>query len=265
MPPARIALWVASIGGLALLVRSLVFHPVPLWVAVAALLAYASFATVGVLFPQLEMYGDVLWRGEPGARRVALTFDDGPHPKTTRQVLELLKKTGQKATFFVMGRKVRLYPDVVREIHEAGHWLGLHGYEHDRLFALKPPRYVRADIERTQQAIFEACGARPVLFRPPIGHVSSRTSAAANQAGVLLVGWSARGLDGVPGADPGRVAERIERRLRDGAIVLLHDAAEREDYVPASIEALPRVLEAIQRRGLATVSIEELLAPESKP
>jgi peptidoglycan-N-acetylglucosamine deacetylase len=263
LPPARIALWVASIGGLALLARSLLLRPVPLWVALAAFVAYATFVTLGVLFPQLEMYGDVVWRGEPGARGVALTFDDGPHPKTTRQVLEILARTGHKATFFVVGRKVRLYPDVVREIHAAGHAIGLHGYHHDRLFALKTPSYVYADIERTQQAVEQACGVRPVLFRPPIGHVSSRTYTGANKAGVTLVAWSARGLDGVSGADPERVFRRIEQRLRDGAIVLMHDAAEREDYVPASIEALPRVLDALERLNLPTVSIEELLEPEA--
>lgn len=264
MPPARITLWVASIGGLALLARSLLMRPVPLWLALAAFVAYATLATVGVLFPQLEMYGDVIWRGEPGARGVALTFDDGPHPRTTRQVLEILAKAGHKATFFVVGRKVQLHPDVVREIHAAGHALGLHGYRHDRLFALKPPGYVRADIERTQQAIEQACGVRPVLFRPPIGHVSSRTSAGASRAGVALVAWSARGLDGVPGAEPERVVRRIEHRLQDGAIVLLHDAAERDDYVPASIEVLPRLLETLERRGLRTVSIAALLEPKSK-
>lgn len=263
MPPARITLWVASIGGFALLARSLLIRPVPLWVALTAFVAYATLATLGVLFPQLEMYGDVLWRGEPGARGVALTFDDGPHPKTTRQVLEILARTEHKATFFLVGRKARLYPDVVREIHEAGHALGLHGYEHDRLFALKTPSYVRADIERTQQVIEQACGVRPVLFRPPIGHVSSRTCAGAHRAGVLLVGWSARGLDGVQGADPDRVVRRIERRLQDGAIVLLHDAAEHDAYVPASIEALPRLLETLDRRGLKTVSVEALVEPES--
>ena len=262
MPPARIVLWVASLGGIALLARTLLLEPVPLWVATVAMVAYIALATSGVLIPQLEMYGDVFWRGEPGARGVALTFDDGPHPRTTRRVLEILARAEVHATFFLVGRKARLYPDVVREIHEAGHTLGLHGYQHDRLYSFKPPAYVLADIERTQKAVEDACGERPVLFRPPIGQVSARTHAAAKKAGVIVVGWSVRGRDGIAGVDPKRVVERIGNGLKDGAIVLMHDAAERDDFEPASIEALPRVLDALKQANLDVVPLEGL-KPES--
>lgn len=259
MPPARIALWVASIGGLAIAVRSLLGSPIPMWLAVVLLLSYAVFCTLGVLIPQLEMYGDVEWRGEPGKQRVALTFDDGPNEKTTRKVLAVLARRGHKATFFVVGRKARLHPDVVKEIHDGGHGIGLHGYQHDRLYSLKPPRYVTDDIERTKKAIEEACGVRPSWFRPPVGYVSSRTALGAKKAGVRTVAWSVRSLDGLGGSDPERVAERVERRLSDGAIVLLHDAAERDDFEPASVAALPAILDSIEERGLRTVSLEELL------
>lgn len=259
MPPARIALWVASIGGLSLLARTLFLTPPPLWVAVAAFVAYASFATLGVVFPQLEMFGDVFWRGDVDESVVALTFDDGPHPDTTRQVLAILARGGHKATFFVVGRKVHEHADVVREIHEAGHELALHGYAHDRLYAFKTPSYVKQDIERTQRAIEEACGAVPTLFRPPMAHVSSRTAAGVKRAHVRLVGYSIRGLDGLGGANPERVVDRVERRLARGAVVLLHDAAERDDFTPASIEALPRLLDTIDGRGMTTVTMSELI------
>jgi peptidoglycan-N-acetylglucosamine deacetylase len=227
--------------------------------AVAALVVYVVFATVGVVFPQLEMYGDVLWRGSNG---VALTFDDGPHPETTRRVLGILAERGHRATFFVVGRKVALYPDVVKEIHEGGHALGLHGYHHDRLFSFKSPAYVRRDIERTQEAIEAACGERPSLFRPPIGHVSSRTARGASLAGATLVAWSLRVFDGVARPTPERVLERIRRRLRPGTIVLLHDAAERDDFEPTSIAALPAILDLIGERGLESVRVDEMLATE---
>ena len=262
MPAARIALWVSSIGGLALLARSLLLGPVPTWLAVTAFVGYAALCTVGVLVPQLEMYADVIWRGEPGKSRVALTFDDGPHPKTTRKVLQILARKGHRATFFVVGRKALQHPDVIREIHEAGHALGLHGYLHDRLYSLKPPRYVAEDIAKTQNAVAEACGIRPTWFRAPVGYVSSRTAVGAKRAGVRLVAWSARGVDGVGPADPDRVLNRIEKKLADGAIVLLHDAAERDDFVPATVEILPRLLEMLDERELSAVSLEELVGEE---
>jgi peptidoglycan/xylan/chitin deacetylase (PgdA/CDA1 family) len=239
------------------LARSLFSDPPPLWIAIMALVLYVTFATAGVIFPQLEMYGDVLWRGETG---VALTFDDGPHPTTTRRVLEVLAERGHRATFFVVGRKVRLYPEVVREIHDAGHALGLHGYLHDRLFSFKPPAYVRSDIERTQQAIEEVCGIRPTWFRPPIGHVSARTAKGASSAGVTLVAWSVRAFDGVAKPSIERVVRRVQRGLAPGAIVLLHDAAERDDFEPASVAALTQILDAIDAKGLKTVRVDELFS-----
>jgi peptidoglycan/xylan/chitin deacetylase (PgdA/CDA1 family) len=227
--------------------------------AALALLAYVVFATCGVIFPQLEVYGDVVWRGEDG---VALTFDDGPHPQSTRRVLKILAERGHTATFFVVGRKVLEHPDVVREIHQAGHALGLHGFLHDRLFSLKPPNYVRKDIERTQDAVEQACGLRPTLFRPPIGHVSSRTASAAKRAGVTLVAWSVRAFDGVSKPSVERVVRRVERGLVPGAIVLLHDAAEKDDFEPTSIDALPRILERIEEKGLHTVRLGDAARSE---
>jgi peptidoglycan-N-acetylglucosamine deacetylase len=259
VPAARIGLWVASIGGLALLARSLWIEPVPTWLAVTALVAYVAYCTAGTLVPQLEMYGDVVWRCEPGQRAVALTFDDGPHPETTRRVLELLAASGQRATFFVVGKKAEAHPDVLREIHAAGHAIGLHGHAHHRLYSLKSPSFVSADIRRTQQAIEAIVGVRPALFRPPIGYMTPRTVVGARRAGVSLIAWSVRSIDGLGGADPARVARRVARGLVDGAIVALHDAAERDDFEPASVKALPRILSELERRRLRSVRLDELL------
>src|SRR5690606_19218783 len=128
-------------------------------------------------------YADLITELPRGGRRVALTFDDGPHPETTRVVLRLLEARSAKATFFVVGRKAERYPEVVREIVAAGHALGLHGYRHDRLYSLRSIRYVLDDIARSQDAIERVCGERPLLFRPPIGFVSHLTAIAVEKAG----------------------------------------------------------------------------------
>src|SRR4030095_7051477 len=94
---------------------------------------WAALATTSVMFPSLEIYGRVVSRGPAGRARVALTFDDGPHPVTTRRVLEALAQTRHRATFFVVGEKARRHPDVVREIHAGGHTLRIHGDSHARL------------------------------------------------------------------------------------------------------------------------------------
>ncbi len=260
MPIARLAWWCCSLAGVALSGVALWTGPPPLWVVVLGFAGYAGLTLYGVFRPGLSMFADVRTHTPSGKRQVALTFDDGPHPKTTRQVLEILNQRGARATFFVIGRKVDEYPDVLREMVQGGHGVGLHGYRHDRLYALKPPAYVAKDIERTQQSVQNACGERPVLFRPPIGFISPRTAAGARRARVSFVGWSARAYDGTGPRAPSSILRQVEPKLRDGAIILLHDAAERDDFTPSALEALPALLDAIESRGLSAVTVEELFA-----
>jgi peptidoglycan/xylan/chitin deacetylase (PgdA/CDA1 family) len=259
VPPARIALWVLSIGGLALAARAMFLRPVPLWLALVALAGYVAVCIGGALVPRLEMFGDVTWHGDVKSGGVALTFDDGPNPATTRRILSLLAEADVRATFFVLGEKVERHPDVVKDLVLAGHTIGVHGYAHDRVYAFKSPGAVAADIERVRAIVERCTGTRARWFRPPVGQVSPRTAEGAKRAGVEIVGWSARGLDGLRGADPERVARRIERGLEAGAIVLMHDAAERDDFEPASLEALPKVLESIARKGLRVVPLQALI------
>ena len=224
----------------------------------AAFVGLLSYATVGVFWPQSGMYGNALGRGKAGSRRVALTFDDGPHPVTTRAVLELLRAHDARATFFVLGHKVEAHPEVVREIHAAGHTLAIHGFQHQHLFCLRSARYAHDQIARTQRAIERACGVSPTLFRPPVGFASHWTFAGAERAAVELVAWTVRSLDGLRSADPERVARRVIEHLQDGAIVLLHDAAEHDDFTPASIAALPAIFQALRERELSAVGIDQL-------
>jgi peptidoglycan/xylan/chitin deacetylase (PgdA/CDA1 family) len=259
MPPSRVVLWVASVACLSLAVRSVVVGPVPLPIAVIAGLLYFALIVGGVLLPHLGMFGDVIWQGVGGERAIALTFDDGPHPDSTPKILQLLAREGLTATFFVLGNKAEAYPEVVRDIVRAGHGVGVHGYHHYRLYSLLPPSAVEEDIRKAQDAVERASGVKPRLFRPPVGQVSPRTADGARRAGVDIVVWSVRGFDGLRNADPDRIAQRVERGLRPGAIVLLHDAAERDDHVPASLEALPKIIAAIRERKLAVVPLPVLI------
>ena len=258
VPLARVMLWFISLAALAWCALTL-HHPLPSALELA--LAFAGlflYATLGVLWPQCGMYGAALEKGKTGARAIALTFDDGPHPVTTREVLAILAEHGARATFFLLGHKVEAHPDVVKEIRDAGHELGIHGYDHDHLFSLRSSRYARSQIERTQRAIELACGVRPTLFRPPIGFASHLTFRGAERAGVELVAWTVRSLDGIASARAERVAERVIARLTDGAIVLLHDSSERDNFAPASIGALATILRAMRERGYRAVGVGEL-------
>lgn len=230
-----------------------------LGLAVCGALGWGVIATSGVCLPRLEMYGRIVCRGPRGGARVALTFDDGPHPVTTRRVLAELARTRHRGTFFVLGDKARRHPDVVREIHEGGHTVGVHGNFHDRWHSFRMPWRVRDDIVRAEDAVEAATGVRPRFFRPPLGHTSLTTVPGVALAGATLVGWSSRGYDGLRGRTPEAVVERVSRTLTDGAIVMLHDAAEHDDFEPASLAALPRLVGLLESRGLTSVGLDQFL------
>jgi peptidoglycan/xylan/chitin deacetylase (PgdA/CDA1 family) len=260
--PTRLLLTGTSLGGFGALAYGLAAAPLPVgWVA-TGLAAHAAVCTAGVLLPSLRAWTDVLCRRAAGRGAVALTFDDGPHPVTTRRVLAILSEARATATFFVLGEKAERHPDVVREIAAAGHEIGLHGYGHDRLYSLRSVRRLRGDIERGVAAL-AACGVRPALFRPPVGLVSHTVALAAESAGLRLAGHSVRGLDGRAGAAPDAVLRRAVSGLRDGAVLLLHDAAEREGHEPASLSVLPALLSEVSRRGLRPLTMSALFEETS--
>lgn len=263
MSIGRAILWSSSFAALGLAVKSIWGEPPPLAYAVAALVGYLVVLGVLALAPRLEAFGDYLCHVPDAGDRVGLTFDDGPDPRTTPRVLDLLDARGQRATFFVLGWKVEAHPEIARDIQQRGHQLALHGYHHDRLYAFKTPAAVREDLRRCQDAVERAAGVRPVLFRPPVGQASPRTFAGAKRAGVELVGWSVRPADGLRWSTSEQVAERVTRRLRSGAIVVLHDAteagSEADPREPPSLAALPAILDAVAARGLRSVTLEELI------
>lgn len=259
----RIAFWL--LNGFLLGVCALsVFRLASMWWLVPAVFAHLALMFSAALWSQAQIFARVIWRGKAGRGAVSLTFDDGPDPRTTPRILELLRREGHTATFFVIGNKVERYPELTRQIVAEGHTLGLHSYDHDRLYAFKSPRAVVADVERTQRIIQSATGVTTSWLRPPVGQVSPRTAKGAALAHVELVTWSTRGFDGVRRARSASVARRIIRKLADGAVILMHDAAERGDFVPAALEALPEVQTAISRRGLKVIPLRDLCAPEGE-
>ena len=264
MPVARVFLWVTTIGALTFALRSIAVGVPPWWLALAVMFTYLTICGFGIIYPRSEMFADVVERGEPGRALVGLTFDDGPDPTTTPTILRALSDRGYRATFFVIGRKAEQFPELIHAIVAAGHELGIHGYAHDRLTAWRTPQRIAADIRKAQDVLLGLVGQRVFWYRPPVGHVSPRTAAAVRKADVELVAWSIRCLDGLKGSNPTRVANRVRRKLHDGAIIMLHDASERSNFVPAGVTAIDAVLDAIEARGFSSVTLSELLAFEGE-
>jgi peptidoglycan/xylan/chitin deacetylase (PgdA/CDA1 family) len=251
--------YAASLGGVLLTIRAVLFGAPPLWLSVAAVHAYIALMLAGVFVLRLRMFADAVIKGPEGAQGVVLTFDDGPDPKSTRKVLDILDEHDVKATFFVIGKKVDLYPSVVEEIVQRGHEVGVHGYEHDRLFSLRGPSVVRDDLVRAVASIEKVTKKKPTLFRPPIGHTNPTIARVADELGLTVVGWSVAAYDGIARAKPSRVASRVKAAMDDRDIILMHDASERGTHDPAGPKALPEILLGAKDRNLRFVPLSDWL------
>jgi peptidoglycan/xylan/chitin deacetylase (PgdA/CDA1 family) len=190
----------------------------------------------------------------PGA--VGLTFDDGPHPRGTPAVLEVLATAKARATFFVVGEQLRAHPCVAREIVAAGHRLAIHGDRHV-CTSLRTPRALRADLDRCCALVEELTGTKATCYRPPFGIFSPLALAEARRRGWTPLLWSAWGRDWRAAATPASIAHDATRALRCGDVVLLHDA---DHYSAAgswrrTAQALPRILDAIAARGLHAAAV----------
>ncbi len=189
---------------------------------------------------------------------VALTFDDGPDPRTTPVILDRLDQLGLPATFFCLGTQVVSHPDLVAEIRSRGHQVETHGYRHDHHF-LRGPRWVRADLDAAIEALGRI-GVQPRWFRPPFGQTSGATMFEARRHHLRLVLWSAWGREWHE-PDAASVTARVAAGLAPGAIVLLHDAD--VGAPPGSsrraAEALGPIALDLHRRGYQALTLDGLV------
>jgi peptidoglycan/xylan/chitin deacetylase (PgdA/CDA1 family) len=209
----------------------------------------------GVAFPQWKMFGPFICRGSSRKRRIALTFDDGPDPRSTPALLELLRAASVEAAFFGVGQRVAAHPDLAARIVREGHLLENHSYAHSHTTNLFTAARLRAELDRTQAAIAQATGVAPRWFRPPMGLSNPRVFRVARDLGLTVIGWTARGMD-TRRIGPERVVARIVRQLRPGAIILLHDGSVPAERLVATVKSLLDTLGAL---GYEIVRLDKML------
>jgi peptidoglycan/xylan/chitin deacetylase (PgdA/CDA1 family) len=192
--------------------------------------------------------------------RFAVTFDDGPNPRATGRLLDVLAHYGARATFFMLGHAVRRYPALVRRVVAEGHEAAVHGDHHAPL-AFQPPWAIRNGIRRCAASIEAASGARARFYRPPFGFMMPGQAHYVRACGYESVLGDVYPEDPQsPGTE--RILSRVLPRLRGGSILILHDGS---PVGPAdrgqTIEALDGILSAMESRGLTATSVGALLLP----
>lgn len=197
---------------------------------------------------------------------VALTFDDGPDPRSTPAILDTLDRLGWRATFFCLGSQASSSPGLVRDLVDRGHEIGVHGYEHTSHIR-RPAAWTVPDVRRARDMLEGISGVPAHWFRPPYGALSTSALAASRRSGLQLVLWTTWGKDWKSGATGLNVAAHIRRTFRPGATVLLHDS----DVTSApgswrsALDALPYLADEWNAAGLRVGPLREHGMATSEP
>lgn len=192
---------------------------------------------------------------------IALTFDDGPHPVFTSAIIKILQKYQIKATFFMVGKQMEKYPDIVKQVIDAGCEIGNHTYSHPHNIEADTDAQIIRELDTCEQIIENMTGKRAHLFRPPRGLIDGSILTIANEEGYKTILWTVC-ADHHDAPKPEDMARRVLRRVRPGAIILVHDGMTgmRWRDVPATEE----IIRQLQVKGYKFVTISELLKLSSK-
>jgi len=182
---------------------------------------------------------------------IALTFDDGPHPIYTLKVLGLLKKHNAKATFFCIGKHLEKYPEIAKKIISEGHLIGNHSYAHTANYGFLTTQEVIEDLSKTQEILKNTNQKDGALFRPPFGVTNPNIAKAVKKLNLDTFGWSIRSYD-TTAKSAEKVKKRINKQLKKGAIILLHDTS------LLSITVLEQLLPLLNERKIKSVTIQQL-------
>ena len=258
----------AAVGGAVLAgLRTATGRPVrsaPTLAAAAAGTAAGGLMAYEWLSPRSWLYGRVFWHANITEKVVALTFDDGPCHPYTGQLLEILDREGIRATFFQVGNNVIREPNLAAEV-ASQHEVGNHTFTHPHLVWSRPGT-VREQLLRGQEAIQDATGTLPTLFRVPHGWYGPQVISTAEELGMRCVGWSVMAWDW-DRPPPDVIERRILRGVLPGGVTLLHDGQDTDAFPKAdrshTVAAVPRIIRSLKANGYGFLTLPELIDLEA--
>jgi len=247
---------VGRIGCVAFLAAALLVW-VDLRLAVIPLGVFMLLCMAAPFIPTCSFFLPVISRGTCGRKAVALTFDDGPDPLTTPELLRLLKKHRVSGTFFVTGHRVVRYPQLTKEIMAQGHSVANHSFHHDRWGAFRSTPTMQHEIEATQRAL-KSLGVVALAYRPPMGITSPRLRRVMQTEGMFVVNFSCRAWDG-GNRRIRNLSRRILKRVRANDILLLHDNLAEPSLLSRWAGEVDLILQGIPEKGLEILPLADLI------
>jgi peptidoglycan-N-acetylglucosamine deacetylase len=204
-----------------------------------------------------KFQGTVIYQGKlkPTEKVIALTFDDGPSPKNTAQILEILQKNQIKATFFMIGQMVKYFPQVAKQVAADGEVIGNHTWHH----SYRRMNVVSAanEINTTADIIYQTTGVKTTLFRPPGGFLNNGLADYAKTQKYTVIMWSeVLGDAERPSPQVAKMVKNVLKNAKPGAIVLMHDGGGNRSR---TVQALPQIIDGLKAQGYKFVTIPELL------
>jgi peptidoglycan/xylan/chitin deacetylase (PgdA/CDA1 family) len=248
----------AQITGFAAIGLSAVLFPFSATWAALPLTIFVFLCAAASFSPRSCFFLPVISRGHTGQKAVSLTFDDGPDPLTTPQLLDVLTRHGMKATFFVSGQSAERYPEWIDLILSRGHLIGNHSYSHSPFLMLCSFEKLFLEIATAQDS-FKKLGILPFAFRPPVGLTNPKLALALSQLGMICVTFSCRAYDRGNRRIRG-MARKILKKVRPDDIILLHDVRPSKiDDIAYWLHEVESILSGLTGKGFSVLPLHELV------
>ncbi len=219
----------------------------------AVVLSYFAIVAYGAANIRAGFFLDAVCSNPYSSNKIAITFDDGPHAENTEKILSLLSQYNAKASFFMTGKHAEKYPEIVLKVHNKGHLVGNHSYNHNFLFPVEYFSGMLSDVSHAQNVLTDIVRNEVRYFRPPFGVTNPTVARVVKRLNLVAVGWSIRTFD-TTNRSREAIIKNIRNKLKAGDIILLHDHSAHAEWL------LEQILQLAKERNFEPVTVETLLS-----